>query len=225
MKSLTITLISVFAFSFSSQAQKVILRQLTHIISIDISKDVHDESNFEEALEDSKPGVELSYNRRFRGKILEKGLSVGWQPLENNEFQGIITNGIEGDLNTKIQMVHAYGTLRATAFPNSNFQPYAEGIAGIKGIVLSSKFTEEPTQVVTHDINHSMTTWNLGYAVGLRWGMSDNISIDLRYLRVEGGDLHRIVGVTTTEEGELVFDQANWKAPVGYLRAGVSFNF
>lgn len=224
MKKLTLTLASIIAFLFSSQAQNIITRQVTHIISIDISKDVHDESNFVGAIDDSKQGIDLSYNRRVSGKILEKGFSLGWQPLENTEFQNLFSNGVVGDLNTRIQMFHAYGTLRATAFPNGNFQTYAEGIVGLKGVALTSKFTEEITQDVTNDINHSMTTWNLGYALGLRWGLNDHIALDLRYLRVEGGNLHRIIEVESTEEG-LIFNQADWKAPVGYLRAGVSFNF
>jgi hypothetical protein len=225
MKKLTLTIASLIAFLFSSQAQTVISRQVTHIISIDMSKDIHDESNFEGDIDNSMPGIDLSYNRRVSGKILEKGLSLGWQPIESNDHQDIINNDVAGDLNTRIQMFHAYGTLRATAFPNGNFQPYAEGIAGFKGVALTSKFTEELTEDVTHDINHSMTTWNLGYAIGLRWGLNDHLALDVRYLRVEGGELHRIVDVETSDEGTLNFNQTDWKAPVGYLRAGISFNF
>tara|TARA_B110000444_G_C18789083_1_gene571536 strand:+ start:192 stop:347 length:156 start_codon:yes stop_codon:yes gene_type:complete len=50
-----------------------------------MSKDVHDESDFEEAIDNSMPGIDLSYNRMVSGKILEKGLSLGWQPIESND--------------------------------------------------------------------------------------------------------------------------------------------
>ena len=107
-----------------------------------------------------------------------------------------------------------------------SFQPYLEGIVGAKGVALSSSYDYDDPQVKdVNDIPYLSATLNYGYAGGLRLRATELIYLDVRYARIQSGDLKRISEIDIGENGELSYSTDEWKAPVGYLRAGISLTF
>ena len=123
-------------------------------------------------------------------------------------------------------MIHAHYTVTLSPFKQKRFQPYLEGIFGAKGVALSSSYDYDDPQVKdVNDIPYLSATLNYGYAGGLRLRATELIYLDVRYARIQSGDLKRISEIDIDENGELSYSTDEWKAPVGYLRAGISLTF
>ena len=187
--------------------------------------DVHNEEDFELLLESPQLGFELSYSKQTKGKLLSNGISLGWQPIATADNE-IETPGQEGTLKAVNQMIHAHYTVTVSPFKQKRFQPYIEGIVGAKGVALSSSYDyDNPAQTDVNDIPYFSAALNYGYAGGFRLRATELIYFDVRYARIQSGELKRIVEIDVDSNGELSYSTGDWKAPVGYLRAGISLSF
>ena len=237
MKKSPLLLFALIALTFSMQAQtsnnkssssksknEKIHKDAKHIITFSLMSDVHNEEDFELLLESPQLGFELSYSKQTKGKLLSNGISLGWQPIATADNE-IETQGQEGTLKAVNQMIHAHYTVTVSPFKQKRFQPYIEGIVGAKGVALSSSYDyDDPQQTDVNEIPYFSATLNYGYAGGLRVRATKLIYFDLRYARVQSGNLKRIVDIDFVDE-ELSFTTGPWKAPVGYFRAGISLSF
>jgi hypothetical protein len=124
------------------------------------------------------------------------------------------------------QMIHAHYTLRVTPFKNSGIQPYLEGIVGAKGadITYSLDYDLDEHDDVS-DLPYFAATWNYGYAGGIRLRATDFIYVDVRYARIQSGELKRITVIDVDDDGGVNYETDVWKVPKGYLRAGITFSF
>jgi hypothetical protein len=241
MKKSPLLLFALIALTFSMQAQtsnkkssssknkkekKVkIHKDAKHIITFSLMSDVHNENDFELLLESPQLGFDLSYSKQTKGKLLSNGISLGWQPIATADSV-IETLGHEGTLKAVNQMIHAHYTVTVSPFKQKRFQPYIEGIVGAKGVALSSSHDyDAPQQTDVNDIPYFSATLNYGYAGGFRLRATELIYLDVRYARIQSGNLKRIDEMHIDANGVLSYTTAEWKAPVGYLRAGISLSF
>jgi hypothetical protein len=186
--------------------------------------DVYNENNLGGLLENPQLGFDLSY-RKQTGKLLSHGISLGWQPIATADLE-IETPEQEGTLKAANQMIHAHYTVTVSPFKQKRFQPYIEGIVGAKGVALSSSYDyDNPAQTDVNDIPYFSAALNYGYAGGFRLRATELIYFDVRYARIQSGELKRIVEIDVDSNGELSYSTGDWKAPVGYLRAGISLSF
>ena len=210
--------------SSKSKTEKV-HKAVQHIMTFSAMSDVHNEDNFGLLLDSPQLGFELSYRKQDQTKLLSNGISLGWQPIATADNE-IETSGQEGTLKAVNQMIHAHYTVTLSPFKQKRFQPYLEGIVGAKGVALSSSYDYDDPQVKdVNDIPYLSATLNYGYAGGLRLRATELIYLDVRYARIQSGDLKRISEIDIDENGELSYSTDEWKAPVGYLRAGISLTF
>ena len=238
MKKSPLLLFALIALTFSIQAQtsnnkssssksknEKIHKDAKHIITFSLMSDVHNEEDFELLLESPQLGFELSYSKQTKGKLLSNGISLGWQPIATADNE-IETPGQEGTLKAVNQMIHAHYTVTVSPFKQKRFQPYIEGIVGAKGVALSSSYDyDNPAQTDVNDIPYFSAALNYGYAGGFRLRATELIYFDVRYARIQSGELKRIVEIDVDPNGELSYSTGDWKAPVGYLRAGISLSF
>jgi hypothetical protein len=230
MKKSPLLIFALIALTFSMQAQpsnkksSSIYKDAKHIITLSLMSDVYNENNLGVLLENPQLGFDLSY-RKQTGKLLSHGISLGWQPIATADTV-FTTPGEEGTLKAAHQMIHTHYTVTVSPFKQKRFQPYIEGIFGVKGVALSSSYDyDDPAQTDVNEIPYFSATLNYGYAGGFRLRASELIYLDVRYARVESGELKRIEGIDVDSNGELSFTTGPWKAPVGYFRAGVSLSF
>ena len=240
MKKSLLLLFALMALTFVTQAQtsnkksdssenkkekKVMIhKDVQHILTFSLMSDVHNENDFDLLLESPQLGLDFSYRKQDHTKLFSNGISLGWQPIATADNE-IETPGQEGTLKAVNQMIHAHYTVTVSPFKQKRFQPYIEGIVGAKGVALSSSYDyDNPEQTDVNDIPYFSAALNYGYAGGFRLRATDLIYLDVRYARVESGELKRIEGIEV-ENGELIFTTDYWKAPVGYLRAGISMSF
>ncbi|PCJ80769.1 MAG: hypothetical protein COA49_08040 [Bacteroidetes bacterium] len=236
MKNISFLLLSVFFFSLTSLGQDSNdsstkdnksrnHNKVTRIFTFAAMSDIHDENNFDIVLNSPQLGFDFSYNRQEKGKMFSRGLSLGWQPIATTN-ESIVFDSLPGTLKATNQMFHAHYTLRLAFFRNSGFQPYLEGIVGAKGAALTSSFNSDSnSQEDINDLPYFSATWNYGYAAGIRLRATDFIYVDIRYARVQSGDLKRITNMSIDNTGDINYDTDLWKAPLGYLRAGLTFSF
>jgi hypothetical protein len=158
--------ISIAAFAQNEQAS----RQITRTFGLAIMTDIHNEQDIQHDLQFPQMGFDLTYNKKEKGKLLEKGFSLGWQPINTTHLEAAPMFGQAGLLQATNQMVHGHITLRTTALKNHPFQPYVEGIAGLKGALLTSTLIYPVTVMIDseYETHYFATTWNLGLAVGFR---------------------------------------------------------
>jgi hypothetical protein len=220
------TLTALLAISLTSFAQnEQASRQVTRTFGLAIMTDIHNEQDIQNDLQYPQMGFDLTYNKKEKGKLLEKGFSLGWQPLNTTHQYIYLPSGEAALLQATNQMVHGYITLRTTALKNHPFQPYVEGVAGLKGALLTSTLSYPTDEASEHEVHYFATTWNLGLSVGFRWEVLEKVGVDLRYARISSGDLQRVENVVYALEGSeytILYETDNWKAPVGYLRLGIS---
>ena len=238
MKKSPLLLFALIALTFSMQAQtsnkksssskrnnEKVHKDAQHVITFSLMSDVHNEEDFELLLESPQLGFELSYSKQTKGKLLSNGISLGWQPIATADNE-IETPGQEGTLKAVNQMIHAHYTVTVSPFKQKRFQPYIEGIVGAKGVALSSSYDyDNPAQTDVNDIPYFSAALNYGYAGGFRLRATELIYFDVRYARIQSGELKRIVEIDVDSNGELSYSTGDWKAPVGYLRAGISLSF
>lgn len=200
-------------------------KAVQHILTFSAMSDVHNEDNFGLLLDSPQLGFDLSYRKQDQTKLLSNGISLGWQPIATAENE-IETSGQEGELKAINQMIHAHYTVTLSPFKQKRFQPYLEGIFGAKGVALSSSYDYDDPQVKdVNDIPYLSATLNYGYAGGFRLRATELIYLDVRYARIQSGNLKRISDIDIDENGELSYSTDEWKAPIGYLRAGISLSF
>lgn len=200
-------------------------KAVQHILTFSAMSDVHNEDNFGLLLDSPQLGFDISYRKQDQNKLLSNGISLGWQPIATAENE-IETSGQEGELKAINQMIHAHYTVTLSPFKQKRFQPYLEGIFGAKGVALSSSYDYDDPQVKdVNDIPYLSATLNYGYAGGFRLRATELIYLDVRYARIQSGNLKRISDIDIDENGELSYSTDEWKAPIGYLRAGISLSF
>lgn len=238
MKKLLFLLFALIALTFVTQAQtsnkksassknkkQMVHKAVQHILTFSAMSDVHNEDNFGLLLDSPQLGFDISYRKQDQNKLLSNGISLGWQPIATAENE-IETSGQEGELKAINQMIHAHYTVTLSPFKQKRFQPYLEGIFGAKGVALSSSYDYDDPQVKdVNDIPYLSATLNYGYAGGFRLRATELIYLDVRYARIQSGNLKRISDIDIDENGELSYSTDEWKAPIGYLRAGISLSF
>jgi hypothetical protein len=238
MKKSLLLLFALMALTFVTQAQtsnkksdssksktEKVHKAVQHIMTFSAMSDVHNEDDFDLLLDSPQLGFEFSYRKQDQTKLLSNGFSVGWQPIATADLE-IETQGQEGTLKAVNQMIHAHYTVTLSPFKQKRFQPYLEGIVGAKGVALSSSYDYDDPQVKdVNDIPYLSATLNYGYAGGFRLRATELIYLDVRYARVQSGNLKRISEIDIEENGDLSYTTDEWKAPVGYLRAGISLSF
>jgi hypothetical protein len=224
MKKNIVTLLAIVAVGLAANAQgdevERSTKNVTRVITLDFMKDVYTEQNvlFSPA---SEIGFDLNYNKIERGQLLEKGFSLGWQPIETTAND---STSADGSLQATNQMFHIHGTLRKTVLKKKPFQPYVEGLFGVKGAALSSTHTDHQTEEVTVEVPFLETALEMGYGIGFRWKLLDHLAIDMRYARVSSGELKRIIDVNIDWANNLHYTTDDWKAPLGYFRMGLSLD-
>jgi hypothetical protein len=194
----------------------------TRTVGLSLMTDIHSEQDFESTMNDPQWGFDFFYNRKKKGRALEHGFSLGWQPIETTDSPDTLSNGTTGHLRATNQMVHSHVTTRVTMLKDKPLKPYVEGIAGFKGAALTSFFNEVDTEFSERELQKLMLTYNLGYAIGFRWKFTDRLAADVRYARITSGDLQRVVDVEIDSENNLTYSTDAWKVPIGYFRIGVS---
>ena len=231
MKKSPLLLFALIALTFSMQAQpsnkksSSIYKDAKHIITLSLMSDVYNENNLGVLLENPQLGFDFSYNKQVKGKLFSRGLSLGWQPISTTNDRMEI-QGDSATFKAVNQMVHAHYTLRVTPFKNSGIQPYLEGILGAKGAAITYSLDyDSDGQNDVNDIPYFAATWNYGYAGGIRLRATDFIYVDVRYARIQSGELKRITNHSIDNEGVLSYQTDSWKVPQGYLRAGITFSF
>ena len=238
MKKSLFLLFALITLTFVTQAQtsnkksdssksknEKVHKAVQHIMTFSLMSDVHNENDFDLLLESPQLGFDLSYSKQTKGKLLSSGISLGWQPIATADIE-IETPGQEGTLKAVNQMIHAHYTVTVSPFKQKRFQPYIEGIVGAKGVALSASYDyDNPEQIDVNEIPYFSATLNYGYAGGFRLRATELIYLDVRYARVQSGELKRIEEIDVDSNGELSFTTGPWKAPVGYFRAGVSLSF
>ncbi|MDG2311453.1 MAG: hypothetical protein P8L64_03580 [Flavobacteriales bacterium] len=238
MKKSLLLLFALMALTFVTQAQtsnkksdssksktEKVHKAVQHIMTFSAMSDIHNEDDFDLLLDSPQLGFELSYRKQDQTKLLSNGFSFGWQPIATADLE-IETQGQEGTLKAVNQMIHAHYTVTLSPFKQKRFQPYLEGIVGAKGVALSSSYDYDDPQVKdVNDIPYLSATLNYGYAGGFRLRATELIYLDVRYARVQSGNLKRISEIDIEENGDLSYTTDEWKAPVGYLRAGISLSF
>tara|TARA_B100001173_G_C16014831_1_gene559279 strand:- start:1212 stop:1928 length:717 start_codon:yes stop_codon:yes gene_type:complete len=238
MKKSLFLLFALIALTFVTQAQTsnnksasskskkhIVHKAVQHILTFSAMSDVHNEDNFGLLLDSPQLGFDLSYRKQDQTKLLSNGISLGWQPIATADNE-IETSGQEGELKAVNQMIHAHYTVTLSPFKQKRFQPYLEGIVGAKGVALSSSYDyDDPQLKDVNDIPYFSATLNYGYAGGFRLRATELIYLDVRYARIQSGNLKRISDIDIDENGELSYSTDEWKAPIGYLRAGISLSF
>ncbi|HHZ81568.1 MAG TPA: hypothetical protein EYN28_07985 [Flavobacteriales bacterium] len=238
MKKISFLLLSIFLLSLTSVAQTTSDnsdskknkkskndKEVTRIFTFSAMSDIHNEGNFDVVFDSPQLGFDFSYIKQVKGKMFSRGFSLGWQPIDTTN-DSINIGGFPGTLKATNQMVHAHYTLRLAVFRNSGIQPYVEGIVGAKGAAITSSYNYAMSeQDAVNEIPYFAATWNYGYAAGIRLRATDFIYVDVRYARIQSGDLKRIINMSIDEMGEVDYETDIWKVPVGYLRAGLTFSF
>ena len=157
--------------------------------------------------------------------MIERGLSIGWQPIGTiDTMVAIDSMPTAHSLRSLNQMIHLHYTPRITIFRNAKIPIYAEGIVGIKAAALTYQVLDENNAVLHQDVEKFIPTWNLGYAAGARFKMTDHMYIDIRYARVTTGFLEKIDDVELVDN-QLSYSTSIWEAPVGYFRIGLQAYF
>ena len=118
-------------------------------------------------------------------------------------------------------MFHIHYTPRITVLKSKPFSPYIEGVLGFKGAALTKQYIDVSGEMIDRGVEKVMLAHNYGFAVGFNWKILDRIAFDMRYAAIENGDLQRITNVSIGDDDEIIYDQGEWKAPVGYFRMGV----
>ena len=95
-------------------------------------KDVYTEQNV--LFPASEIGFDLNYNKIERGKLLEKGFSLGWQPIETTVND---STSADGSLQAQIKC-SIYTELLEKQSKKKPFRPYVEGRLGLKVFFLNS---------------------------------------------------------------------------------------
>lgn len=217
------TLTALIAISTISFAQnEKVSQQVTRTFGLAIMTNIHNEQDIQNDLKYPQMGFDFTFNKKVKGKIFEKGFSLGWQPINTTHEEVFLPACNMGTLKATNQMVHGYITVRTTALKNHPFQPYFEGLAGFKGAALTTSITDSDGESYEKDVPYFDATWNLGAAVGFRWEILNGMGVDLRYARISSGDLLRVNDYGQNLSGNFEYTTSEWKVPVGYLRLGVS---
>jgi hypothetical protein len=238
MKKSLFLLFALITLTFVTQAQtsnkksdssksknEKVHKAVQHIMTFSLMSDVHNENDFDLLLESTQLGFDFSYRKQDQAKLFSNGISLGWQPIATADNE-IETPGQEGTLKAVNQMIHAHYTVTLSPFKQKLFQPYLEGIVGAKGVALSSSYDYDDPQIKdVNDVPYLSATLNYGYALGFRLRATELIYLDVRYARVQSGELKRIEEIDVDSNGELSYSTGEWKAPIGYLRAGISLSF
>lgn len=240
MKKSLLLLFALMALTFVTQAQtsnkksdssksktEKVHKAVQHIMTFSAMSDVHNEDDFELLLDSPQLGFDFSYRKQDQDKLFSNGISLGWQPIATADRVIADDSSVyAGTLKAVNQMIHAHYTVTFSPFKQKRFQPYIEGIVGAKGVALSSSYDyDDPQQTDINDIPYFRSALNYGYAGGFRLRATELIYLDVRYARIQSGDLERITEIDIDENGDLSFDKGPWKAPIGYLRAGISLTF
>jgi len=195
------------------------------IAGLSAVSEVHNEEEIEGLLGFPDIGFDLYFSRKRPGRVIERGLSIGWQPIGTiDTLVAIDSMPYAQSLRSLNQMIHLHYTPRITIFRNSKIPIYAEGIVGVKAAALTYQILDENNAVLHQDVEKFIPTWNLGYAAGARFKMTDHMYIDVRYARVMTGFLEKIVDVELVDN-ELTYATTIWEAPVGYFRIGLQAYF
>mgnify|MGYP001204254459 CR=1 FL=1 len=192
-----------------------------------------DYETVEGILEYPEYGIDLYFSRKRPGRVIERGFSLGWQPIGtttaehsyvNTDTIAGTTDTLSGFLRASNQMIHAYYTPRVTLFKQKSAKLYVEGIAGMKGNALTYRLfdgdADDNGELVEQDVLELRMTWNAGLAIGTRMDINENFALDLRYARVYSGALNKIDSYSI--EDDVVYT-SDWKAPVGYFRIGLNY--
>ncbi len=191
------------------------------IAGLSTVSEVHNEEEIEGLLGFPDIGFDLYFSRKRPGRVIERGLSIGWQPIGTiDTLVAIDSMPTAHSLRSLNQMIHLHYTPRITIFRNAKIPIYAEGIVGIKAAALTYQVLDENNAVLHQDVEKFIPTWNLGYAAGARFKMTDHMYIDIRYARVTTGFLEKIDDVELVDN-QLSYSTSIWEAPVGYFRIGL----
>tara|TARA_B100000683_G_C12482894_1_gene552019 strand:+ start:1278 stop:2021 length:744 start_codon:yes stop_codon:yes gene_type:complete len=191
------------------------------IAGLSTVSEVYNEEEIEGLLGFPDIGFDLYFSRKRPGRVIERGLSIGWQPIGTiDTLVAIDSMPTAHSLRSLNQMIHLHYTPRITIFRNAKVPIYAEGIVGIKAAALTYQVLDENNAVLHQDVEKFIPTWNLGYAAGARFKMTDHMYIDIRYARVTTGFLEKIDDVELVDN-QLSYSTSIWEAPVGYLRIGL----
>ena len=214
-------LFSVLHANAQNITPKIKIGNKWHKLGLDIVSEVHYEDQTVGIPEYPDVGFDLYYSRKKERKLIENGISFGWQPIGTTSVE--ITNDSlpPGELTASNQMIHIHYTPRITILKSKPFSPYIEGVLGFKGVALTKKYKGLDGELIDIGIEKVMLAHNYGFAVGFNWKVVDRIAFDVRYAAIENGDLQRITNVSFGDEGEIIYDQGDWKAPIGYFRMGV----
>tara|TARA_B100001564_G_C20596395_1_gene650449 strand:- start:501 stop:1202 length:702 start_codon:yes stop_codon:yes gene_type:complete len=193
-----------------------------HKLGLDIVSEVHYEGQISGIPEYPDVGFDLYYSRKKEGKFIEHGFSLGWQPIGTTSTEVFNNVGIQyGELRATNQMFHIHYTPRITVLKSKPFSPYIEGVVGFKGAALTKQYIDVGGEIIDRGVEKVMLAHNYGFAVGFNWKILDRLAFDMRYAAIENGDLQRITNVSIGDDDEIIYDQGEWKAPVGYFRMGV----
>ena len=193
-----------------------------HKLGLDIVSEVHYEDQNIGIPAYPEVGFDLYYSRKIKGKFIENGFSLGWQPIGTTSIEIFNDVGIQyGELKATNQMFHIHYTPRITVLKSQPLSPYIEGVLGVKGAALTKQFTDTGEEIIDSGIEKVMLAHNYGFAVGFNWKVIDRVAFDLRYAAIENGDLQRITNISIGDDDEIIYDQDAWKAPIGYFRIGV----
>jgi len=243
MKKLSLLLFALIALTLNTQAQSSSdksskdsksskskkekdQKEVTRIFTFSAMTDIFSEDDIN--IDQNQLGFDFSYNKQVKGKLLSKGISLGWEPIATTDISVEDDEGNNATLKATNQMVHAHYTLRVSPLKNKRIQPYFEGIVGVKGAVISTSLDYDAVELQdVNEVPFFNFTWNYGYAGGIRLGATDFLYLDIRYARIQSGNLKRIIedSIYFDDEGVIQYETGDWKIPLGYLRAGISFSF
>jgi len=176
-------------------------------------------------------GVGLQWRIKEIGSLLGGGMDLAYQPLGRfvQDVQVLQEDGnkVPGTLKLQNQNVSFHYVLRLAPFKGM-IQPFAEGLVGGRGALLTTNLEVEGGQRFEHFDDASWgVTYQFGWGGGVRFKLGEKARLTLRYADLRGGELVQVDETTLAigSDGSLAFETKETELPTRSLQVGFGWDF
>lgn len=176
-------------------------------------------------------GLGLQWRRKETGALLGGGMDLAYQPLGRfvQDVTVLQDDGavVPGTLKLQNQNVTAHYVLRLAPFKGM-IQPFAEGLVGGRGALLTSNLEVTGGQRFEHFDDASWgVTYQYGWGGGIRFKLGEKARFTLRYVDLRSGKLVQVDETTLSigADGALAFETKETELPTRSLQVGFGWDF
>jgi hypothetical protein len=176
-------------------------------------------------------GFGVQWRRKEQGTLFGGGLDLAYQPL-GRFTQDVQVVGADGTpepavMKLQNQNISLHYALRLAPF-SGMIQPFAEGLVGARGSLLSTNLELEDGSLFEHfDQANWGYTYQYGWSGGIRLKLGDTARITLRYADIRSGKLTQVdeSSIQIDSDNTVNFETKDVALPTRSLQLGLGWDF